>query len=86
MAEVEVGGGGVHAELDPEPAAGLELAHEILLDEQFVAAALDNGELVVEVELRHVTSAWSGWRDAATLSGTTIGKTTGITVSAGCRF
>ena len=49
VAEMEVGGGGVHPELHPELPAGLQLADEILLDEQLVTAALDDGELVVEV-------------------------------------
>jgi hypothetical protein len=55
VAEMEVRVGRVHTELDPEAATGLQLADEVVLDEQFVAAALDDGELVVEVELRHVT-------------------------------
>ena len=50
VAEVEVGGGGVQPQLDPQPAAGLELADQLLLDEKLVTPALDDRELVVDVD------------------------------------
>ncbi len=82
VAEMEVGSSRVHAELHPEPAAGLELANEVVRDEQLVGPALDDGELVVEVELRHAAWRLVGLHDAATLRRTTIGKAREITAGA----
>ena len=58
VAEVEVGGGRVEAELHPQPAAGLELADELLLDEKLVTPALDHRELVVDVDHGSVTKCF----------------------------
>ena len=44
VAEVQVGRGGVEAELDAQRRAARELARELLLDDQLVAAALDERE------------------------------------------
>ncbi len=49
VAEVQVGGGRIEAELHPEGASGLQLPDEVLLDQQFLTAAFDRGQLMVDV-------------------------------------
>ena len=55
VAEVQVGGGRVEAELHPEGAAGLQLPDEVLLEQQFLTAAPDRGQLTVDVHRVPVT-------------------------------
>ena len=47
--EVQIRRSGVHAELDPQMASGLELLSHLGLDDQLVAAAPDEFQLVVNV-------------------------------------
>ena len=41
MAQVQVRGRGIHPQLDPELAPGLQLPDKFFLDEEFLATALD---------------------------------------------
>ena len=48
--EMDVRRGRVEAELDPQRRAARELVRDLALDEEFVGAALEHGELVGDVD------------------------------------
>jgi hypothetical protein len=59
---MQVGARRIEAFLDAQGLAALELGRELALDEQLVGAALEDGDLVVDIDGHRMTAEGARWR------------------------